>query len=75
MKITLNDRICFVAPTFLFANPLTAGILSRRLKKSGIHLSGKEIALIIKECKKYKIANSDWNILEIEGENSIKIKI
>lgn len=80
MKISINSgdtRLVFRFPTGLVLNRLTAGIVCRRLKKEGIHLTRKQTVLFIKELKRYKRTHRDWNLVEIEGsdEDSIIVKI
>ena len=80
MKISINSgdtRLVFRFPTGLVFNRLTAGIVCRRLKKEGIHLTRKQTVLFIKELKRYKRTHRDWNLVEIEenGEDSIIVKI
>lgn len=80
MKISINSgdtKLVFRFPTGLVLNRLTAGIVCRRLKKEGIHLTRKQTVLFIKELKRYKRTHRDWNLVEIEGsdEDSIIVKI
>ena len=80
MKISINSgdtRLVFRFPTGLVLNRLTAGIVCRRLKKEGIHLTRKQTVLFIKELKRYKRTHRGWNLVEIEGsdEDSIIVKI
>ena len=80
MKISINSgdtRLVFRFPTGLVLNRLTAGIVCRRLKKEGVHLTRKQTVLFIKELKRYKRTHHDWNLVEIEGndEDSIIVKI
>ena len=64
-------------PTGLILNRFTAGIVRRKLKKEGIHLTRKQTVLFIKELKKYKKTHRDWNLVEISENdtNSVIIKI
>ena len=80
MKISINsDDLKFTLrlPTGLILNRLTAGIVCRKLKKEGIHLTRKQTVLFIKELKKYKKKHRDWNLVEASENdtNSIVIKI
>ena len=80
MKISINSgdtKLVFRFPTGLVLNRLTAGIVCRRLKKEGIHLTRKQTVLFIKELKRYKRTHRGWNLVEIEGsdEDSIIVKI
>ena len=80
MKISINSgetKLVFRFPTGLVLNRLTAGIVCKKLKKEGIHLTRKQTVLFIKELKRYKRTHRDWNLVEIEGsdEDSIIVKI
>lgn len=80
MKISIkSDDLKFTLrlPTGLILNRLTAGIVCRKLKKEGIHLTRKQTVLFIKELKKYKKKHRDWNLVEASENdtNSIVIKI
>ncbi len=80
MKISINSgdtKLVFRFPTGLVFNRLTAGIVCRKLKKEGIHLTRKQTVLFIKELKKYKKKHRDWNLVEASENdtNSIVIKI
>lgn len=80
MKISIksdNLKLTLRLPTGLILNRLTAGIVCRKLKKEGIHLTRKQTVLFIKELKKYKKKHRDWNLVEISENdtNSIVIKI
>ena len=80
MKLSIksdNLKLTLRLPTGLILNRLTAGIVCRKLKKEGIHLTRKQTVLFIKELKKYKKKHRDWNLVEISENdtNSIVIKI
>ncbi len=80
MKISIKSddlKLTLRLPTGLILNRLTAGIVCRKLKKEGIHLTRKQTVLFIKELKKYKKKHRDWNLVEISENdtNSIVIKI
>ena len=80
MKISINSgdtKFVFRFPTGLVFNRLTAGIVCKKLKKEGIHLTRKQTILFIKELKRYKKKHRDWNLVEVEGsdEDSVIIKI
>ena len=80
MKISIkSDKLKMVLrfPTGLVINRFTAGIVCRKLKKEGIHLTRKQTVLFIKELKRYKKKHRDWNLVEVEenGTNSVIIKI
>ena len=80
MKISIkNDdlKLTLRLPTGLILNRLTAGIVCRKLKKEGIHLTRKQTVLFIKELKRYKKKHRDWNLVEISENdtNSVIIKI
>ena len=80
MKISIkSDKLKMVLrfPTGLVINRFTAGIVCRKLKKEGIHLTRKQTVLFIKELKKYKKKHRDWNLVEASENdtNSIVIKI
>ena len=73
MKIKVNNRTVFLFPTALIANFFTAGIIRRKLKKDGIKLNRKQTILFIRDIKRYKKFNSDWNLVEVDCENGDKI--
>lgn len=80
MKISINSgdtKLVFRFPTGLVFNRLTAGIVCRKLKKEGFHLTRKQTVLFIKELKRYKKTHRDWNLVEVSENdtNSIVIKI
>ena len=80
MKISINSgdtKLVFRFPTGLVLNRLTAGIVCRKLKKEGFHLTRKQTVLFIKELKRYKKKHRDWNLVEVEGsdEDSVIVKI
>lgn len=80
MKISIKSddlKLTLRLPTGLILNRLTAGIVCRKLKKEGIHLTRKQTVLFIKELKKYKKKHRDWNLVEVSENdtNSIVIKI
>ena len=80
MKISIKSddlKLTLRLPTGLILNRLTAGIVCRKLKKEGIHLTRKQTVLFIKELKKYKKKHRDWNLVEASENdtNSIVIKI
>lgn len=80
MKISINSgdtKLVFRFPTGLVFNRLTAGIVCRKLKKEGFHLTRKQTVLFIKELKRYKKTHRDWNLVEVEGsdEDSVIVKI
>ena len=80
MKISIKSddlKLTLRLPTGLILNRLTAGIVCRKLKKEGIHLTRKQTVLFIKELKKYKKKHRDWNLVEISENdtNSVIIKI
>lgn len=80
MKIFIKSddlKLTLRLPTGLILNRLTAGIVCRKLKKEGIHLTRKQTVLFIKELKKYKKKHRDWNLVEVSENdtNSIVIKI
>ena len=77
MKITINDRRSFRFPTGLVFNYFTAGILCRKLKKCGLHLTRKQIVVCIREINRYKKSHAEWSIVEFEGKDGdcVKIKI
>ena len=80
MKIFIKSddlKLTLRLPTGLILNRLTAGIVCRKLKKEGIHLTRKQTVLFIKELKKYKKKHRDWNLVEISENdtNSVIIKI
>lgn len=80
MKISIKSddlKLTLRLPTGLILNRLTAGIVCRKLKKEGIHLTRKQTVLFIKELKKYKKKHHDWNLVEVSENdtNSIVIKI
>lgn len=80
MKISIKSddlKLTLRLPTGLILNRLTAGIVCRKLKKEGIHLTRKQIVLFIKELKKYKKKHRDWNLVEVEesDEDSVIVKI
>jgi hypothetical protein len=80
MKISINSgntKLVFRFPTGLVFNRLTAGIVCRKLKKEGFHLTRKQTVLFIKELKRYKKTHRDWNLVEASENdtNSIVIKI
>ncbi|MBO7274589.1 MAG: hypothetical protein J6V22_07010, partial [Clostridia bacterium] len=67
MKISINwdnTKLALRFPTGLVLNRFTAGIVCRKLKKEGIHLTRKQTVLFIKELKKYKKKHRDWNLVE-----------
>ena len=80
MKISIKSddlKMTLRFPTGLILNRFTAGIVRRKLKKEGIHLTRKQTVLFIKELKKYKKTHRDWNLVEISENdtNSVIIKI
>ena len=80
MKIFIKSddlKLTLRLPTGLILNRLTAGIVCRKLKKEGLHLTRKQTVLFIKELKKYKKKHRDWNLVEVSENdtNSIVIKI
>lgn len=80
MKISIKSddlKLTLRLPSGLILNRLTAGIVCRKLKKEGIHLTRKQTVLFIKELKKYKKKHRDWNLVEVSENdtNSIVIKI
>ena len=80
MKISIKSddlKLTLRLPTGLILNRLTAGIVCRKLKKEGIHLTRKQTVLFIKKLKKYKKKHRDWNLVEVSENdtNSIVIKI
>ena len=80
MRISIkwdDTKLTLRLPTGLILNRLTAGIVCRKLKKEGIHLTRKQTVLFIKELKKYKKKHRDWNLVEASENdtNSIVIKI
>ena len=80
MKISIKSddlKLTLRLPTGLILNRLTAGIVCRKLKKEGIHLTRKQTVLFIKELKKYKKTHRDWNLVEISENDtdSVIIKI
>ena len=79
MKISINSgdtKLVFRFPTGLVFNRLTAGIVCRKLKKEGFHLTRKQTVLFIKELKRYKKTHRDWNLVEVgSDEESVIIKI
>ena len=80
MKISIKSddlKLTLRLPTGLILNRLTAGIVCRKLKKEGIHLTRKQTVLFIKELKRYKKKHRDWNLVELEGsdEDSVIVKI
>lgn len=77
MKITVNNRTLFRFPTALMTNGFTAGIIRRKLKKAGIHLSRKQTAQLFSAMKQYKKAHADWYLVEVDCKNgdAVRIKI
>ena len=75
MKITVNSHTVFLFPTKLAFNRITAGIISRKLRKKGVNLTYKQTAFFIKEIARYKKDHSDWNIVEIKEEKGDTIVI
>jgi hypothetical protein len=75
MKVSINSKTVCCFPTSLVINRLFAWIIRRKLKKRGINLSQKGIALFIKELKKYEKSNPDWNIVEVTNNRRGIIKI
>ena len=68
MKISIKSddlKLTLRLPTGLILNRLTAGIVCRKLKKEGIHLTRKQTVLFIKKLKKYTHNSSmwGWNIM------------
>ena len=75
MKITINNRTVFRFPTGLVVNRFTASIVRRRLKKEGIHVTGKQFLLCWKECKRYKKEHPDWNLIEVFSKDGNLVNI
>lgn len=77
MKITINSHTVLLFPTGIIANRFTALIISRMLKKEGVQLTNKQIALFIKEIKRFKKNHPDWNLVEIcdEDKDTIEVKV
>ena len=75
MKVTINDRRSFRFPTWLVVNDFTAGILCRKLKKQGLNFTRKQIAVCIREIKRYKKDHAEWNLIEAEDADGKRVVI
>ena len=75
MKVTVNSNTVFRFPTRLMVNGITASIVRKKLKKSGILLTAKQTRRLVRELFKYKRTHSQWNIVEIESHNDYTVII
>ena len=80
MKISIKwdkRKLTLRFPTGLVLNRLTAGTVRRKLEEEGIHLTRKQIVLLIRELKLYKKRHRNWNLVEVQESNggSVVVKI
>ena len=74
MKITINQHKILL-PALFVVNPLTAGIISKTLKKDGILLTRKQILLLAKILRQYKKQHAEWNLVEVQPKSGSTINI
>ena len=87
MKITVNSeekRFNLRLPSFLIFNPVVAtfcggkkvdSIIKSKVGDINVHFSAKDARKLFREINRARRKFKDWYIVEIDGDESVKIKL
>ena len=87
MKITVNSgekRFNLCLPSFLIFNPLVAtfcggkkvdSIIKSKVGDIDVHFSAKDARRLFREINRARRKYKDWYIVEVDGDESVKIKL
>jgi len=79
MKIVVKEsrdrNIRLHLPNGLAMNSMSAAILSAKLRKKKVNISGKQLHLLFKAAKRYKSRHPEWKLVEIQSSDGNYIEI
>ena len=87
MKITVNSeekRFNLRLPSFLIFNPVVAtfcggkkvdSIIKSKVGDINVHFSAKDARKLFREINRARRKFKDWYIVEVDGDESVKIKL
>lgn len=79
MKIVVKESrdrsIRLHLPNGLAMNSMSAAILSAKLRKKKVNISGKQLHLLFKAAKRYKSRHPEWKLVEVESADGETVEI
>ena len=79
MNIIINEvggkNIHLCLPSGLVLNPLSANLLSVKLKEKHLNISSKQFRILFHAIKTYKLNHPEWKLVEVYGHDGDTVDI
>lgn len=79
MNIIINEvggkTIHLRLPSALVLNPLSANLLSVKLKENHLNISSKQLQILFQAIKTYKLNHPEWKLVEVYGHDGDTVEI
>ena len=62
-------------PTGLMLNPVSAGVISIKLRETDVKISGKQLYVLFRAIKRYKKKHPEWKLVEVESRSGEAVEV